>query len=187
MRTGTHLLIDLLLNNFPDLQQKPLYIDLDRYLEGDFDPSALEQCGNCVIKSHYPQGWQTPEADEIVKRLAQRSVIVEPTRDLDVIEQSLLRFWPEKGGDELRESFRRCEVFWSESETTKFPFESLVDPSGLEENLKNLAKILPYERGKKSIGPRDRGDTSAVLFDKLLTRTLGAKAPRLNTTIQFAK
>ena len=46
MRSGTHLLIDLILNNFAALRTSPLYIDADRFLrESGSSKELLFQIG----------------------------------------------------------------------------------------------------------------------------------------------
>ena len=187
MRSGTHVLIDLILNNFPELQRKPLYLDLDRYLESELSDTELARCGTTVIKGHYPQGWESEAANEVVSPLAQRSIVIEPVRRLDEVKASLEKFWPEKAGAELERGLRRYADFWEGIETYKIKYERLIDPGELEAVLEELDQIIPYQRSKRIYGVRSKGATKRVLLDKFFTRLLGRLALRINTTIHFAK
>ena len=63
MRSGTHVLIDLLLNNVPGYRRAPLNVDLDHYLAGKNSLDALNRCGSYVMKSHYPNFAYTTQAN----------------------------------------------------------------------------------------------------------------------------
>ncbi len=64
MRSGTHLLIDLILNNFPVYRESPLYLDLERYRLSDLETSRIPDLRGLVIKTHCvptpPTGWRRP-------------------------------------------------------------------------------------------------------------------------------
>jgi hypothetical protein len=79
------------------------------------------------------------------------------------------------------------ERYWADVPKLVVPFECMVDPGSLSEVVGTLARHLGQPAPPVPVGPRPVGQRRRVLADKALTRLLGARAPRINTTIGFAR
>lgn len=77
MRSGTHLLIDLLLNNFPAYRRMPLYVDLDHALASGLTAADLLHGGCYVMKSHHPNVRYAAAAQAELEELAAAAFIPE--------------------------------------------------------------------------------------------------------------
>src|SRR4051812_42875729 len=55
MRSGTHLLLDSMFNNFPPLRRTPLFVDFDSYERQALPVDPLRSLRGAVIKTHYPE------------------------------------------------------------------------------------------------------------------------------------
>lgn len=186
-RSGTHLMIDFLLNNFPAYRHSPLYVDLDQYLKKNRPLPALSGSGGQILKTHFPEFGDANT--EVLKPIFQEAFLIVVTRDSDDVRRSMKRI-PEwkgmmKNFDENSERFRR---FWSQwAGVLRVDFQELVDPSNaslLAEKISDHVGV-PFAR---PLTPAPYKDEKLKIYcAKTLTRLFGAHAPLINTTIGFAK
>jgi hypothetical protein len=185
MRSGTHLLIDLILNNFRSYKKSPLYIELDNYFYQGFPGRVLLSCGSRVMKTHFPQLKHSPEDQEQIPLLARRAFVISPERDLEDAYRSTAAF----GYRIDRRSFMsRCQEFdsfWNSFPRLVIPFDDLTRAAAVRDTLEEIEEFIKVKRNDRTIMPPARSSTAYVRWLKLLTRALGRKASVINTTIQF--
>lgn len=188
MRSGTHLLIDLILNNFAAYRHTPLYVDADAWFRAGNPPSDLASLEGCVVKTHFPQlrdGASGPAAEAALDRLATRAVVFQPRRDSDPVFDSLQRFGYR--GDRAafeaeRESF---ESFWAKYDPVILEFADLADPASSHQCLLEMAEVLHQPPPATPVLSPAKSDARSILWSKALTRLLGRRARRINTSIQL--
>ncbi len=133
MRSGTHILIDLILNNFPAYQGKPLYVDLDlvmRHPQREEMLAAMMEVGGFVVKTHYPQLIVKEPDLEVVQQVADQSIIISTRRDSDLVLKSMMRF-PElskRFGDEatIVAGIERFYEFWQSRNSADIRLTAIV-------------------------------------------------------------
>ena len=185
MRSGTHLLLDALFNNFPALRRRPLFIDFDAYERAKLPPEPLAQLTGVTIKTHYPQVELTAPYLSVLQSLAARAFIVTPRRPGEEIRKSLAKWGENFTADEFAEIERRVDAFWSPFSPVTVQFKTLLDPAGVQSLIALVAEKthLTPRSGKQPVMPA--GHRSGISFDKILTRLFGRAAPRINTTIGY--
>lgn len=184
MRSGTHILIDLILNNLPSYRIRPLYIDLDQYLWAGMDIQALRQLKGAVIKTHYPQV-NPPNFEAAIDALDLNSIVISPQRKYDDIAWSLQKFWKDENvfSNKDAQAFRE---YWDKYTPVIVPFEDMLQPKKATEMLVNLGALTNCQPKKKIIFPPAKETPLLwVYLCKLLTRLLGKNSPVINTTISF--
>lgn len=187
MRSGTHLVIDLVLSNFPEYRRNPLYIDADRYFESDHPLELLRDCGSYVIKTHYPQQPLAAEHAELLGSLARAGKVIRPVRRQADIRRSLKDFGQDVTGSELEQLQADAEEFWGRFDTLDVAFEDVTDPRRVGDVLESIAGHLGRPLPGRPVLPFGRSETRKVLVSKLATRLLGHRSPRINTTVRFAR
>lgn len=187
MRSGTHLLIDLILNNFPVYRENPLYLDLERYRLSDLETSQIPDLRGLVIKTHYPHSSDRVEAAQDIEPLTRRYPVVMPVRDRDERVRSMRRFGDWGAAQSMDPHIDAFERYWSDVPKLTLPFRKLLDPEALPEVVHALEQHLGTPAIASPVGPRPVAQRRRILLDKTLTRLLGAHAPRINTTIGFAR
>lgn len=185
MRSGTHVLIDLLLNNFPAYRRTPLYVDLDHYLARGHSLDALKQGGSYVIKTHYPNSAYTAEATAALEDLIHNAFIIRPVREIDDIRRSQAT-WGMAGALEFDRTVEAFGKFWGDVPKLYVPVKDLVDPKKCTELIQRIADYIGQSPQQPPILPPLKEATAQVLLAKALTRLLGRRAPVINTTIGFA-
>lgn len=185
MRSGTHLLIDLILNNLPAYRRSPLYIDLDQCLMRGTSAQEILAGGSYVLKSHYPSIPCADHADNAFREIAARAIIIQPVRDSAEIFRSQSN-WGMKERQEFEESLTAFEEFWRPFEKIQIPFAAMTSGRPCQEVLKQLCDVTGQPQPQSPIFPPLRQSTAQVLFHKTLTRLLGRRSPVINTTIAFA-
>jgi len=184
MRSGTHVLIDLILNNFILYKNRPLYIDLDQYLWAGLDVDALEGLRGAVIKTHYPQVIP-PNFNAAINILRSSSIVVSPQRDDKDVLLSLKKFDSEKMNF-LNENHQEFRDFWHGFSPTMIPFKDMLNPSKSTKILADLSeKTGCFLRKKVVLPPSQKTPLLWVYFCKFMTRLLGKYSPIINTTISF--
>ena len=185
MRSGTHLLLDSLFNNFPTLRRSPLFVDFDAYERQALPAEPLNFLTAVTIKTHFPE---TPLAEPYASRLealASRALILMPRRAASDIRRSMEKWGMEFSSDEFAEVEHRFHNFWAPFSPLIVDFPTLLDPARLHLFLGLVAERagLDFQENKTPCMPaRHRW---GVYFDKALTRVFGRKAPRINTTIGY--
>lgn len=187
MRSGTHLLIDLILNNFPQYRQESLYVELDHAYHLGLRESLFENLGTCLCKTHFAGLESELVRKKIVEAVAPQAFIIEPVRDSQAIEQSLRKFILEP--DELNTALEEARLFddyWLKHDSLKVSFKDLVTKEGNNRIIEEVARYTGESPILKPVYNRRKSeDANKVLFDKLFTRLFGKKIKRVNTTIQF--
>ena len=186
-RSGTHLLIDLILNNFPAYRREPLYVNLDEYISQGLDVEELIQTGGYVVKTHYPESTFSAENHAAYERVFENALVLSPRRSQEEIVKSFRRMTDVKRRSEVRTTHLAYLEFWEQRPKHLFEFADLIDPAKSERNVERLAKLLPAERANTLVGPPDRNHYLSVLFRKLGTRIFGNRLSTVNTTVGFAK
>lgn len=187
MRSGTHLLIDLILNNFPVYRESPLYLDLERYRLSDLETSRIPDLRGLVIKTHCPHASDRLEAARDIEPLTRRYPVVMPVRDRHEVVRSMQRFGEWGAAQSMDPHIDAFERYWADVPKLSLPFRKLLDPEALPEVVRALEQHLGTPAIASPVGPRPVTQRRRILLDKSLTRLLGARAPRINTTIGFAR
>jgi hypothetical protein len=185
MRSGTHLLLDALFNNFPALRRRPLFIDFDAYERAGLPPEPLANLNGVTIKTHYPQVGLTGPYLAALQTLAARAFIVAPRRPAEQIRKSLAKWGENISVEEFAELEKRVEAFWGPFSPMTVQFKTLLDPAGVQALISSVAERthLDPKSGNQPVMPaRSR---LGIYCDKVLTRMLGRAAPRINTTIGY--
>jgi hypothetical protein len=188
MRSGTHLLIDSMLNNCTTIRRTPLYIDLDQLLLQHTPEEALaliKQAGAYLVKTHYPQlGGQEPGRAEFMKSLCDLGTAVTVNRDQRSVERSFAIFTDLESPVDLTEEYQRFGDFWSDHADVAIDFTDLTTQWAPTMDRVWAATGLAPEGPLRK--PLPRSQRYRVYANKVLTRLLGRRAPVINTTIGFA-
>jgi hypothetical protein len=185
-RSGTHLLIDAILNNFARYKRRPLYIHLDRYLKEGHTLEPLLATGGYVVKTHFPQTLG-PEYESSIRHLLERSVILTPIRPMEQVYRSAVAFGTVSDQYELAQHVARFDRFWQPYERMLIPFEGLVDTKNYPMLIRQIGQYIGTAPNDKLIYPIAKEHLFRVKLLKLLTRLFGNRCPVVNTTIAFAK
>lgn len=189
MRAGTHVMIDLLLNNLPAYRVKPLYVNLDRYLRRG-DMSVHPQAGY-VVKTHYPFTLpQTPPPEHEISAFFDNTLIITVQRDRTEMLKSLAR-WHATTLDEARARFDHrfdaFDTFWAAREQINVDHHLLFDPDAMQSLIQQIAEQTGTNCAKKFVPPPPREAARRIYLMKAATRLLGRHAFRINTTIHTLK
>ncbi|MDB6066748.1 MAG: pgi [Pedosphaera sp.] len=185
MRSGTHLLLDSLFNNFPAMRRCPLFLDFDAYERGKLPVAPLADVKGMTVKTHYPQTELAGPYASALAAMAGRAVVLAPRRSGEEIRRSLAKWGMEYSVEEFAELERSFSAFWAPYAPVQVDFATLLDPVKMKDMIKLIADRtgLPLPERKLPIMPaRHR---YGAYFDKGLTRLLGSRAPRINTTIGY--
>ncbi len=188
MRSGTHLLIDSLLNNCSVLRRSPLYIDLDQLLSRSTPEEALsliKRSGAYVVKTHYPQlGGDEPARRRVMEALCELGAAITVTREQGAVERSFAVFSDRDAAIDLSDEYQRFAEFWSPRATLSLSFEDLTGHwTDAIERAWQATGLTPDPTQRPPLG---RSHRYRVYLNKLLTRLVGRRAPMINTTIGFA-
>lgn len=186
MRSGTHLVIDLILNNFPVYRAGPLYLDLEQYRLAGLETERILSFRGSVIKTHFPHTSDLVSHKRDIAPLIERYPVIVPVRERRDVMDSMQRFGEWGTSQSTEEQFDAFEECWRGVPRLSIPFDQLVDPAALSATVSALATHLGAEPSASLVGPRPQSQRRRVLFDKVLTRLFGPAAPRINTTIGFA-
>ena len=185
MRSGTHLVIDLVLNNFAAYRRTPLYVDLDRYFRRTDPVPEFTGVGSSVIKTHFPQITAADEATVRIRELARSAILVQPVRALPAVYSSLQRFGYRGSREDLAREAERFDAFWAPFGPLKLSFEDLADTERSLFCLRQIAQKAQLAMPPSPIASLPKQNSWAILCYKAITRMLGRRAPRVNTSIQL--
>ncbi len=194
MRSGTHVLIDTILNNFSQYRRRPLYVDLDRLLdepEGRHERmESLLKGGAYVVKTHFPQVYSDPARAYFVRFIARHSYIITVTRNPDQTYWSTYRWGQAIAADKKKYmvSLQRFRQFWAEATRLDISFSELTDMVTYERVLGKIGNFIHVDinDGSRVIYPVPKKLRLKIYIMKALTRLLGKYSPVINTTIRFA-
>jgi hypothetical protein len=185
MRSGTHLLLDGLFNNFPALRRTPLFIDFDAYERGSLPIPPLAAVNGVVIKTHYPQTPLQPAYAATLEQLAGRAVILHPSRPAAQVRNSLAKWNMIMSEEEFAELENRYNDFWGRYSPTVVEFAMLLKPEGMAGFIRQVQQrtgLEPRSTSRPIIAAKTR---KGAYIDKILTRMFGCHVPRINTTIGY--
>lgn len=196
-RSGTHVAINLLLNNLPSYRREPLYIELDalqrrRRLGNMID--QMQSGPGHVMKTHFPITFPPREELKVqMRKIAEANVVVVVRRDVDAIERSIKAWWSDeklKGGlayfvENPRSETERFWSYWQDFEVLEVAFDDLLDPDAARAFLARVAVAAGIPEPVQAAPVRvAKGSRSQVLLNKGLTRLVGARAPLIDTSIR---
>lgn len=186
-RSGTHVLIDLILNNFSAYKDSlPFYIRLHYCIGNSHYEKDMVSCGSYVVKTHLSEFNPSPE----VNRWLQESTILRPVRDIEGLAKSNSLFFRKVAYDDHKKNLlaerAKSDSFWSKYNCHDIEFSKLVNIDCQREIVVNIANITGLELPKRIITSREKSDKYRVYLDKIGTRLLGVKSPVINTTIGFS-
>ncbi len=186
MRSGTHLAIDLLLNNLAGYRQEPLYLDFDAYLYEGFSPLALQAVGSSLVKTHIAQRPFDEESAQALHQLAHRGLVIIPVRSPANIRKSMARWgYPLTEADILQQHQQQLR-FWKDHEPILVEFNDLLDPRQAALFLAAVRRRLGLPPAPPAPAPIVAGSSRMRnLWRKLRTRIQASRAPILNTTLGF--
>ncbi|MBN8429463.1 hypothetical protein JF535_01240 [Microbulbifer salipaludis] len=189
MRSGTHIAIDMLLNNFPSIANSPLYLDADqffrsknnreKYLQGNLE------IGHCVVKTHYPQLFPE-EKNAIFKDLISKSHVILLHRPVDQTYRSLSAWVETQDFEAYKESVSEFYEFWHAAAPDRLDvsFEDLTDPIGFLKLISMVEEKTGLERRSRTKYPVNPKNTWVMIVTKIATRWFGINAPTINTGIR---
>lgn len=186
-RSGTHVLMDLILNNFPSYRRSPLYVNLDEYIRQGLDVDELIRVGGYLVKTHYPESTFSALDREAYERVFDHALILSPRRSEQQIATSFQRMTDVKRRSEVLTAHRTYLEYWDSRPIQVFNFSDLINPSATQGILNCISKLLDAQRSPKQVGPPDRKRYLRVMMRKLATRLFGNRLSRVNTTVGFAK
>lgn len=184
MRSGTHLLLDALFNNFPALRRRPLFVDFDAYERAKLPVAPLRTLSGVIIKTHFPETCLAETYIPALKELAGSTLVLTPRRPVTEVRKSLAKWGQHFSVEEFAEIETRFIAFWKPYAPVFVDFSALLDPVKIESVIGLISQRTGLEPARKTpVMPRRH--RVGVYFDKMLTRAFGARAPRINTTIGF--
>jgi hypothetical protein len=197
MRSGTHITMDLIMNALPQYRRKPLYINLDAYLLQDKHRGAAVDIGRdlgqagYVIKTHFPSGRVATKQTqmEAVARAALVVVVDRPTED---IRQSLERWVAAEPGlpritrqlVNLDAELEAFHAFWSQFNPYRIAFRDLFDAARCAAIVADIARLTEHPEPFTHNPAPPVSRAMQVYMNKGLTRILGHRAPRIDTSIR---
>jgi hypothetical protein len=185
MRSGTHLLLDALFNNFPALRRRPLFVDFDACERAGRSTEPFATINGVTIKTHYPQVELTGPYLSALTSVAARAFILTPRRPAAEIRKSLAKWGENFTAEEFAEIERRFDEFWSPFSPVTVNFATLLKSEGIESLMALVAERAGLVAGPNKPPVMPARHRVGVYFDKVLTRLLGCGAPRINTTVGY--
>src|SRR5262249_219891 len=132
MRSGTHLLLDSLFNNFPGLRRIPLFLDFDAYERASLPVEPLQTLHGILVKTHYPETPLAGPYGPALETLASRAIVYTPRRASNEVRNSLAKWGFQFSPDEFAELENNFHQFWSRFTPTPVEFRSLLERSGVQ-------------------------------------------------------
>ena len=189
MRSGTHLAIDMLLNNFPSLINNPLYLDVDQYFRKGKNTSEYLNgeiaIGRCIVKTHYPQS--IPEDKlEVMKALISKSDVILLHRPAEQTFKSLKSWGMAEDFALYKKEVEKFYTFWESlaPNCIHVEFNELVEEESFRTLISNLETKFDIEAKKKISLPVNPRNVWKMAVTKLSTRLLGRYSPVINTGIR---
>jgi hypothetical protein len=186
MRSGTHVLIDCILNNFARYRRRPLYIDLDQFVGQGLDWRQIaDHAGPYLVKTHFPQV-QRVGLEEAVTQLLRAAKVLIPRRSAAEVLRSSEAFDTGLSREELPRSLAVFDQFWSRVPHLSVEYAQLIDREHAPAQIERLAGFLGEPPRVPPLLPPDAAQRLRIYTAKLATRLLGDQAPVINTTIRFS-
>lgn len=193
MRSGTHLMIDLVLNNIAAYRTCPLYVDLDQCRKqsraGQNLVVAIASDAGHVVKTHLLIGLDAAAVhDPDLLRVIDDAVVVTVERDREIVLRSLSRW--HRSEEMLRQfeiEYDEFWAFWRGRADIALQFEDLLVRETMTSTLQELAGTLGVRTRPRVKMPPPPDRKRRIYANKGLTRVLGSRAPRIDTTIHTLK
>jgi hypothetical protein len=190
MRSGTHIMINLLLNNFRNYRHTPLYINLDYYFHRGMAVADLENAGGSIIKTHYPQSKECEGLEPQFESFLQSQKVILVSRNHDQVRASLKRFgsWGREEAKKFSEIVERFDGYWDKNQDClRVDYDDLINPQKVIGVAEKISEFLELPLTRNVVGPRNKNHRLRILIDKGLTRLFGQYVPRINTGIRLTK
>ena len=195
MRSGTHILIDLILNNLRDYRNNPLYVDLDQCRKqrgpgNDLLADITPKAGH-LVKTHMPLNVPNDmPGDPHVKQLIGEGIVVTVRRSRADVCRSL-GHWHRLDMAEAEQrygaEYDRFWQVWDDHDGIALRFEDLFDPAAMQQFLQRLGNETGTSPASRYIAPPSGKNRNRIYANKVLTRLLGRRAKRIDTTIHTLK
>jgi hypothetical protein len=193
-RCGTHVLIDTILNNMPAYRNRPLYIDLDKaWKRRDLDEKLFGQIApyaGYVLKTHLPIDAPGAVDSARILTLLEAAVVLTVHRDVDAMVRSMQR-WLCRDDDAVAQTvLADSEAFWSfwqDRPRIDLEFEDLFRADRMTAVLADLSVRTGVDCIDQYISPPYAGRPGRILINKSMTRLIGRRAPRIDTSIHTLK
>lgn len=195
MRSGTHILIDLILNNLPAYRSRPLYVDLDQCCKqstpGNDLIGAIAPDAGYLLKTHMPLNVpDSMAADTRVEALLAGAVVLTLHRPRADVCRSLGRWHGlDMAAAEARygAEYDRFWTFWEGREAIALGFADLFEPARMQSLLQRIGAATGTRPAAVYTAPPSGQSRNRIYANKMLTRLLGHHAPRIDTTIHTLK
>jgi glycosyltransferase involved in cell wall biosynthesis len=191
-RSGTHLLIDTILNNFDSYRRRPLYVNLDALLDDHDRLEELRHKGGYVVKTHYPSdSMASPRRTDRVAELAAHAVVIAPSRPLPQLVDARAASrrhnrLPVEDDADIATAVGAFDMFWRPYDPLTVPFGLLTDPAALAGIVQRVADATGQTPRPRIVAPPHRDQRMRTYATKAATRLLGDRSPVVNTTVGFA-
>ena len=201
-RSGTHMLIDLILNNFAAYRRTPLHITYRRLAiqrPDDDLAQAILDGGGYVVKTHHPTFGRLVGHDrdtEMLRRIAGAGFVVTTYRDPAQVARSIsnlerARFAQHVAGDEgltaetMREAQTEHDAFWAPFNPLVIPFDELKNRDMAGKLVRAIADHTGLTPDARLSLPPRKDARLTVYMQKAMTRLLGSWSPKINTTVGY--
>lgn len=183
MRSGTHLAMDFIFNNFKQYKTYPLYIDYDRYCFDGHNLEELSKVKGAVLKTHFIQRPFNEQSRDFLKVLGKNAIVIIPDREAKQVNQSLSKWEINLNEEELKKLREEHLAFWSGYSPLVVPFDSYFDKNKMLDLKKDIASRINVVAENRVVLPSTNSFPNMV--NKLSTRIVGNKWPVINTGIGF--
>ena len=190
-RSGTHVAIDLILNNIPAYRRRPLYVNLDPMLRNSDkyrdDIDALIAGSGQLVKTHFP--FRNAGNDQYIDDIIRASTVILVHRDVESVIRSL-RNWQANATrgnlvvaetEMLRQEYQDFWDYWQARADHVVDFGDLFHPEGIEGLLVRCGRDPACV--EKIRTPPPKTARMRIYANKALTRLLGKHAPKIDTSI----
>lgn len=195
MRSGTHILIDMILNNIPAYRNRPLYVDLDQCRkQGNSENDLIGQVtpdAGYILKTHMPIGLQEGQPSDLrIQKIFDAGVVITIRRDRADVTRSLARWHHMASGADMSEYEAQYDTFWNFWDRRKrihLDFTDLFASKKMASVLETLCADTGSTRAKRLTGPVSGTGKARIYTNKALTRLAGRHAPLVDTSIHTLK
>ncbi len=187
-RSGTHLLIDAILNNFPNYAGSALYLDFDQMSHPEFVQRSYDHCHDksVVVKTHYPHRALFTHERSVasdLEKVSENAIVILVKRH----PESILKSYQSSFGElNIEAELKSFYQYWQGKANYSIDFDTLTDSEALQPSLEELSTQFQLSLRKKFVPPPQRNQVIRTGILKAMTRLLGYRSPlAFNTTIQF--
>lgn len=197
MRSGTHILIDLILNNIIGYKRSPLYVNIDAHFQqGLWTNNRIRDMlpnSGYVIKTHFPIRVQKNNQIRLfMDRLIKDSIVITVRRPNKDIIRSIQKWRTASKLEPENEDKILCEIqsfwnFWNDKSSIELDFSDLFEKEKASAFLNNCAEETCSFTRKKIIYTPSSENKNYIYIYKAATRLLGRRSPIINTTLYTLK